>query len=132
MGMFDEIYVEYPLPDLEVQYAKFQTKSFENTMAEYTVDYNGRLIFHDFYYEVVPEEERYFYGKPEWKNEFYHWFGSLRKVALGDRFMYDFSGDVRFYTSIHNRWYEYFAKFENGIMKRLTASHYNMEERLDG
>lgn len=132
MGMFDEIYIEYPLPDPEAQFMLFQTKDFDNVMDIYTIDCNGRLIHHNFFYETVPEEERPFYGKPEWKDPLFRFFGSLRRVSLGDRFMYDFSGDVRFYTAIHNRWYEYFAKFENGIMKKLTTSHYNMEERLDG
>lgn len=135
MGMFDEIYVEYQLPDPEVQFEVFQTKSFHRAMDKYTIDTNGRLIHHMKFYEEVPEEERPYYGKPEWdENPIVQMFGCLNSVSLGDRFMYDFNGEVRFYTYVGGDcyyWYEYISWFRNGILRELITKHYKMELNYD-
>lgn len=131
MGLFDNIYVEYPLPDPEVQFEVFQTKSLGPAMDDYTIDTNGRLIHHTKFYESVPEEERPFYGTPDWEQPIFKMFGCVRSINYGDRFMYDFSGEVRFYTSIGNYWYEYIAWFRDGLLKDLVSKHHRMENRDD-
>jgi hypothetical protein len=46
MGMYDEIFVQHPLPDDpdgENKNTFFQTKDFDCTLSVYTITYDGRL-----------------------------------------------------------------------------------------
>jgi hypothetical protein len=131
MGMFDEIRCEYPLPDSEVQEELFQTKSFENLMDHYTITQDGRLIKHEVKWEPVPEEERPYYGTPEWdKHPFLQLAGSIKEVPVGDVEI-PYHGDIRFYTSKETKepgkreWYEYRARFTEGKVQWIKR----MEER---
>lgn len=123
MGMFDEIKCEYQLPDPVVQEETFQTKSFERLLDRYTITCDGRLILHQVRYESVPEEERPYYGTPEWKqSEFTHLIGSMQAVPIGDVEV-PYHGDVYFYTSIGSRdagdyeWFEYQVRFTEGRLQ---------------
>ena len=119
MGMFDEIKCEYPLPDPEVQDEVFQTKNFENLMDCYTITQDGRLIKHEVRWESVPEEERPYYGTPDWEKPFLRLMGSLKTVPVGD-IEIPYHGDIRFYTSKEqegadkHKWYEYCVRFTEG------------------
>lgn len=129
MGMFDHVYVEYELPDPEVQFEVFQTKSLDPVMDSYTIDSFGRLIHHVTFWESVPEEKRPYYGTKEWDEyPIFRSFGSINTVHVCDRFMYDFSGEVRFYTNINDYWYEYIAWFKNGLLSDLITKHYKLEQ----
>lgn len=46
MSLFDELKVEYPLAEREVQGHLFQTKDLECSMSTYTITKEGRLIHH--------------------------------------------------------------------------------------
>lgn len=63
MGMFDDIQVEYPLPDLgtiPIEEQSFQTKSLACFMRFYTITYNGLLRCED---EIVDYHgDIFFYG----------------------------------------------------------------------
>ena len=96
MGMFDTIKCEYPLPDLAMPNVEFQTKSFENVMDSYTITTAGRLIHHVHRWKSVPEEERPYYGKPEWdENPIFQMMGSLRTEHVEDV-------DTEFHGIIHS------------------------------
>ena len=119
MGMFDHIRCEYPLPKFhELQEEVFQTKSFECLLDEYTITKDGRLILHAKRWEVVPEEERPYYGKPEWKKPLYRLFGSLRTVSIGDVEI-SYHGDVFFYTVANDKLVTFRARFTNGRLESL-------------
>lgn len=123
MGMFDDLKCEYPLPDADVQDRTFQTKSLECLMDRYTITREGRLILHKVRYEYVPEEEREYYGTPEWDEKpFVRIFGMLRSIPVGDVDM-AYHGDITFYTSLGSReegdfeWFEYKARFTEGRLQ---------------
>ncbi|MGH9838551.1 MAG: hypothetical protein ACREEM_07195 [Blastocatellia bacterium] len=131
MGMFDELRCEYPLPNAEMQDETFQTKSFDRAMDTYTITRDGRLILHQVRYELVPEEERPSWGKPEWdRTDLAKWAGSLKRVPVGDVEV-PFHGDIRFYTSKANAdgrivgWFEYRARFTEGRLQWIKR----MEDR---
>ena len=42
MGMFDDVHVDYPLPDCS--YTEFQTKDLECTLEQYTISADGKLL----------------------------------------------------------------------------------------
>ena len=120
MGMYDEVRVEYSLPDPEAQDLVFQTKSLDCFLDDFTVTRDGRLILHAVEYEEVPEEERLNYGTPEWdKGGIYQLMGSLDKVPTGDIGI-PYEGDVEIHTCTGSReegdfrWYEYIIRFEGG------------------
>ena len=123
MGLFDELKCEYPLPDAVVQEETFQTKSLNRTMDRYTISQEGRLILHKVRYEVVPEEEREYYGTPDWDEKpFVQIFGMLRSIPVGDVEI-PYHGDIAFYTSTGSRgvgdfeWFEYRARFTEGRLQ---------------
>ena len=119
MGMYDYVKCECELPDPEVQNEEFQTKAFDNRMGYYTITTSGVLIHHQTIWEPVPEEERPYYGKPEWKKDgFYRVAGSIRTVHVRDVEM-DFHGIFHFYKSKGNDWYEYKAKFTDGQLVQI-------------
>jgi hypothetical protein len=120
MGMFDELNCEYPLPDAEVQDKLFQTKSLECLMERYTISRDGRLIHHKVRYEAVPEEERPYWGTPEWdESPLTRMIGFLKAVPVGNVEV-AYHGDIYFGTTVGSReegnleWYEYQARFTEG------------------
>ncbi|MCP9496842.1 MAG: hypothetical protein MSG64_20590 [Pyrinomonadaceae bacterium MAG19_C2-C3] len=122
MGMFDELRCEYPLPDAAVQDAVFQTKSFDRAMTCYTITADGRLVEHTARFVSVPEEERPYYGKPEWESPVMRIAGSMKKVSTGDEEV-PYHRDVYFYTSLSEQqtesfeWFEYQARFTEGRLQ---------------
>ena len=123
MGMFDELKCEYPLPDAAIQEETFQTKSLNRMIDRYTITQEGRLILYKVRYEVVPEEEREYYGTPEWDEKpFVRIFGMLRTIPVGDVEI-PYHGDIAFYTSTGSReegdleWFEYRARFTEGRLQ---------------
>lgn len=127
MGMFDHVDVSGVKDKLGHKFSKkdlkdFQTKDFENQMHIYIITKEGRLMYQDFDYESVPEEERPFYGKKEWKNPLGKMCGCIKGIPKPLKDM-DFHGVFNFYTGIRDvnskkkgawKWYEYNAKFTDG------------------
>jgi hypothetical protein len=118
MGMFDDVKCKYPLPD-PPRGNDFQTKSFGDGvtggfMENYTITKEGKLVFHKVVYEMVPEEERPYWGKPEWKkNPLMQICGSMKSVPMGDEVM-DYHGIINIYTLSDEEWFEYSIEFTNG------------------
>jgi len=120
MGMYDTVKCKYPLPQhTEVQDHTFQTKDFDCVLDEYTITEDGKLVLHEKIWEVVPEEERPYYGTEKWSNPLYRLFGSLRTRYLGDRVI-DYHGDLRFYTVSRNKLLTFKARFTHGELESLT------------
>jgi hypothetical protein len=120
MGMFDEIKCKYPLPDPEVQNKTFQTKHFENLMDWYSIDEEGRLIYHKASFDIVPEEERPYWGTAEWElKPIVRAFGSMKRIPEEDVFMEDFGDVLRMYTIHNNIFYEYKMFFHKGRVSNI-------------
>ena len=121
MGMFDNVKVEYTLPDTprKIQREVFQTKSFGDGftggfMDDYTITREGTLIKHKYESEIVPKEERPYYGKPEWdKNPLFQIIGSLRRNPVGEETI-EIHDIINIYTIVSDVWYEYEVKFTDG------------------
>jgi len=114
MGMFDTIICEYPLPGTNE--TEFQTKAFENLMFTYIITKEGRLIERSHSLDIVPEEERYYYGKPEWDdNPIFQMMGAMKEVDIKEKDM-EFHGLFRMYTmdKSNDNWIEFELKFTNG------------------
>jgi len=153
MGMFDEIICEYKLPDKEVQDHDFQTKDLENLMDVYIITKIGRLIWIKKEYEIVPEQEREFFGTPEWDEKpIVRSFGCMR-VKKEEYIPIDYNNTICFYTHITDEatlenfeldngktikahgpttkitWYEYLATFKKGKIIKLEryGDHYLLD-----
>jgi len=128
MGMFDTIKCEYPLPDKELQDEDFQTKDLACLLDQYTITKSGELIHHAVRYEEVPDEERAYYGKPEWDTmPLVQLRGCIKTIPTGD-VKVSFHGDLKFYTGIGDpnekdyKFYEYIARFTEGKLVRITKN----------
>lgn len=153
MGMFDNIKCEYSLDRFDIpniQNLEYQTKNLDNLLDNYTITEKGELICHKVEYEYVPEEERPYYGKPEWnKNKLYKLCGSYRSKPIGD-YLIDYTGIINFYSNLEeNRlysinfndgtinerdpesfgWIEFKAEFEHGILKNIECIEYYEGEK---
>ena len=116
--MFDEIKCEYPLPDAG-SVINFQSKSLNCLMDKYKVTLDGRLIFHKEIWIPVPEQDRPFYGKPEWDNkDIYRLFGCLKSVPQGDEDTH-YHGILNIYTTEKYYLYEYDLIFTNGNLEKV-------------
>ncbi len=120
MGMYDNVNCEYPLPETNAgMELDFQTKSFGDGftggfMDKYTITTGGELVLHKESWEMVPEEERPYYGKPEWdKNPLFQLMGSMKSIPLGDEVI-KYHGTLNIYTVTGDTWYEYNLKFTDG------------------
>ena len=129
MGMYDEIRCEYPLPHSGYRVLTghtFQTKSLECCLNNYTITADGLLILHKVRGERVPEEERPYYGTPEWDNLRCRVAGSIRTVPVGDEEI-AYHGDIHFYDDFGVReetirvWIEYKARFTEGRLSRIEV-----------
>jgi hypothetical protein len=137
MGMFDTIRCLAPLPDgFDATNTSFQTKDLDSVMEQYDITADGRLIAHRVEYEECPEEERPYFGKPEWETSpMVRFFGMLRpkrQYTEED----PFHGDVEFYTNniclsgpdavetyddLPPQRREYTARFTDGRLTRITG-----------
>ena len=83
---YDTLILECELPEKANKFSKdWQTDDLDEEYKHYTVTKEGRLIKHETRSEEVPENERPYFGKPEWKKHaFYRLSGSIREVYVGD------------------------------------------------
>lgn len=135
MGMFDYITCLYPLPDQDFNVVwpendPFQTKSLECDMDHYTITRDGRIIHHKVRYETVPDEERPYFGKPEWdRSELARFCGAMRSIPDGDEYL-NLTDTIRFYNSKGSEWFEYSATFVDGKLidiRRLPYKYFNQD-----
>jgi len=120
--MYDELTCEYPLPEKYKNYQNsiFQTKSLLNCLDKYVITKDGELVHHSFNWEICPEEERPFYGKPEWNK--FSWIGSL-KSSPNEPQIISYTGEVRFYewNEAEDVWIEFVALFSKGKLIHFEA-----------
>ena len=138
--MFDEIRCEYPLPESGYRLPPghtFQTKSLGSRLDNYTITADGRLILHKVRRERVPEEERPYYGTPEWEdNPRHRLLGSTRTVPVGDEEI-SYHGDIYFYDSFAVRnepglmRIEYKARFTEGRLSRIEIADVNELQKYE-
>lgn len=119
MGMYDDVVCNYPLPGTNE--IEFQTKSFENMLFKYTITEDGKLLEETYQLDVVPEEERPYYGKPEWEtNPLLRVCGSLKRVNIKEEQM-DFHGWMEIHTIDRDeRFLEYKLKFTDGQLVEVV------------
>jgi hypothetical protein len=122
MGMYDELTCEYALPEKYKKYQNsvFQTKSLLNCLHKYVITKHGELVHHSFNWEICPEQERPYYGKPEWDR--FSWVGSLRNVGNEPQKL-NHTGEVRFYEwdLDEDIWIEFVAFFSKGKLLHLEV-----------
>lgn len=121
MGLYDDVRCKYKLPEapINVQKDVFQTKDFECMMDSYTITEDGELIHHIHEYESVPEEERPYYGTPEWDEKLFRLVGSMKSKFIKD-VKVNCHGIIFIYTIAKNReWWEYEVKFTDGKVKSV-------------
>lgn len=125
MGMYDTIICEYPLPDgYTVKPGdSFQTKSLDCLLYEYTITKDGRLFLEVYDYINVPEEERPYYGTPEFTG-LGKLVGAIRRENKRISYLDDYTGDITFYTSDPHTsiWYEYIAQFSGGLLQSIKRA----------
>jgi hypothetical protein len=128
MGMFDDVYVQQDLvPGTPIPEKGWycQTKDFDCLLDTYTITREGTLIQHTVRHEQVPEQERPYWGKPEWeRGGLFRAMGCMRCVPTGDVGV-PFHGDLSLYLcgdSVPNQ--DYTARFDDGKLRwlRPTAS----------
>lgn len=111
MGMFDDVRVEYPLPDKEAQDDDFQTKDLDCLMDAYVITKDGRLVKHEWDTEETPQAEKpYPNAEP---GTMQYLFGFLRKKEGSERVIdTEYHGMLHFYSGD----YAYLAKFTDGTL----------------
>jgi hypothetical protein len=125
--LFNMIRCEYPLPDPAFQDHVFETKTFDGLLDSYTITRDGRLILHAVAYEFVPQEERPYYGTPEWNSPWGHWEGAFRRVPVGDVEI-PYHGDLEFSALIIGNHkppqiLKYRATFSRGRLQEIVRVH---------
>lgn len=117
MGLYSNVKCEYKLPGAprEVQNDIFQTKDFECEMYDYTITEDGELFLSVYECYEVPEEERPYYGTPEWEEKpFKKLFGSTGREFVENRKI-NHHGIIFIYTIAKDKkWWEYEIKFTDG------------------
>jgi len=91
----------------------FQTKCFGCLMERYSVTEDGILMYHQERLESVPEEQRPYYGTPEF-DKGWSVVGCVKSVPIGD-FIVSHHGDVSFIGDSG----EYTARFSHGKLERI-------------
>lgn len=126
MGMFDYLVCEHPLPDGRViEGAVWQTKDGPCDMGVVRITTDGRIEFQVCRWDEVPNKERPYFGKPEWKRGgLFQLHGSIKRVVERTSGA-DFTGTVNFYRSVplsEKEWEEYIAVFVDGHLVAIRES----------
>ena len=117
MGMYDYLRCDRPLEDGSLLVGEhWQTKDGPCQMGLVIITSLGRLMVEQAHREKVPEEERPYYGKPQWNQDgFYRLCGSVRRVI--DKVVdANYHGEVRFCQFDDH----YSAIFVNGTCIHLS------------
>lgn len=120
MGLFDDVKIDYPLPEPAHNGYDYQTKDLECLMQRYTITEDGRLLQHAFHLEVVPGETRKIFGSE---------VSALTRVEDGDVEI-PHHGDVFVYTSragvpTPEGWIEYRVRFTEGRVSSVVQIDYD-------
>jgi hypothetical protein len=110
MGMFDELVVEYPLPDPDHNRLTFQTKDLKCFMDHYRITPMGRLEHQEYRIEDHSDPTK------EGLDKF---AGMLTRIPIG---WHDegYHGWLDFYTEQAGDWINYHAKFTDGRLVEVA------------
>jgi hypothetical protein len=106
MGMYDEIQINFEMPDSEVQDKVFQTKCLDSVLQRYRVDKDGDLYLYNCEREWVDDED--------------HFLGGHYKEIKSWESKVDLTGKILAYTNYGPDWYEYELVFENGSVVDIS------------
>ena len=118
MGLYDTVRFEdskiltsLGFPEDQISRCEFQTKDLSCDLTTYLISKDGRLMKESVSFESVPENQRPFYGKPEWDDpvlsNFYRSIGSFQSKHLG-WIPSGFSGQVQICTCYAETGQKYF------------------------
>lgn len=124
--MFDYLIVEFPLPENAPDWIDettlWQTKGTPSQYMEtYVITKEGRLIHRSVRYEAVPDEERPYWGKPEWETGFGKFCGMMKSVDTGEVDT-NYHGDLHIGAMTNTLPYEFYncvVRFNNGSVQYL-------------
>jgi hypothetical protein len=116
-----------PLPAAPPPPAKgteFQTKDTEAQFLEhYTITREGRLIHHTVRYEEVPKAQRPYPDAPD--DSIQAFIGCIRSLPTGEVDT-NYHGYLRFHEySDAGEWWEYRAKFTDGVCVELVCAEHH-------
>ena len=128
--MFDTIKINkdlLPLSDYEKTLVTddidWQTKDFDSCLTEIYINDDGTLDEMNFEYEEVPLEERPYPNA----DGYMKFAGSMRRTNE-HKVRLNYHGMVNFYTHIDSEWFEFEAKFTDGIL--VDINRVNSPEQL--
>jgi len=130
MGMYDTIKINkdlLPISDYEktlvTEDIDWQTKDFNSCLTEIYINDDGTLDEVEFEYEEVPIEERPYPNA----DGFMKMAGSMRRTNERKVRLYH-HGMINFYSHIDDEWFEFRAKFTDGIM--VDINRINSTEQI--
>ena len=118
LGMYDEIRCYSNKLSEEFRNITFQTKDLYNLLESYEISEDDKLIYYPEIYETVPEEQRPYYGKPEWENPFYRSFGCLKSIKQNPKIL-NYHGVIKFYCHKKDELIEFEAFFTYGHLDKI-------------
>lgn len=108
MGMFDYFQIDHhylPIDNhKEFKDEVYQTKSLNNVLDEFFCE-NQKLYVNTYNVEIVDDKDLPYPDKP--------FIGCMRRIPTGHE-LFNYTGEVRFYTRKNEEWYEFIAFFVNG------------------
>lgn len=119
MGLFDTVVIKYPMPEEARGVTEWQTKDLICYMRHYEITPEGRLVLLDPEDEVVPEEERPYFGTPKWESPIWQAYGSVRSVWRPTDTEYH--GDLE----IGGGGLDYRLRFTEGTLTSITRVVYS-------
>jgi hypothetical protein len=137
--MFDYVIIEYSLPNSAPTWVNkahlWQTKDTPaQYMETYVITKEGRLIHRSVRYEPVPDEERPYWGKPEWETSaIARCCGMITSISTGDVDT-SYHGDLRVCATTNTQPYEFYdcvVRFNNGSVQYIKEVKRWKEPEVD-
>jgi hypothetical protein len=129
MGMFDNIICQYPLPLEGANDLDYQTKDTPSQLMDlYEIREDGSLWFQAHDIEDQSEQAKWVAENPDKEipeelQGLAGLFGCMMRINNRWEFLYDFSGEIRFYSFWDNErgfgWVEWSGYFEAGKLVSL-------------
>lgn len=130
MGMFDYIRCEMPLPETDIMPGtiEFQTKDTpDQGMTLYTIKADGRIYWKPYEMVSAPKSERPYPDAAE--DDFRSIFGSITRKEKEEEAI-DLHGDISFYEFADGNWWEYRARFTEGVCSKIDLVRFEPKHPL--
>lgn len=118
MGMFDNVTVDYPLPDVEFQSSDFQTKDLECMMRHYKIDADGQLWELRGHWKNDPDLETRM--KMSWE-ELQPYYAPENWIEDPPILLDDMHGDIRVIGGSQTGHKEYIIRFTHGRVEWIRS-----------